>query len=71
MLAFKYKSAVRLAIWRFESESESIYIPLDADSTNARVIYPKQNACTVKSESGGINVRLKNKNSAVIIEIKA
>ena len=71
VLAFKYKSAVRLAVWRFESESESIYIPLDADSTNARVIYPKQNACTVKSESGGINVRLKNKNSAVIIEIKA
>jgi len=57
-----------MAVWRMDDDNESIFIP-DIKSKNIKIIYPVRNKCEIKNAVNGINVTLKDKKSAVVIQI--
>ena len=67
--AFKTPTCVRMAVWRMDSEDDTVFIPVDTEYKNVRVIFPKKNKATVTRVCGGVNITLKDKRSAIILEI--
>ena len=67
--AFKTPTCVRMAVWRMDSEDDTVFTPVDTEYKNVRVIFPKKNKATVTRVCGGVNVTLKDKRSAIILEI--
>ena len=68
-LAFRCDSGVRMSVWRMNSETDTVVIPVASENASAKVIYPKQNDCTLKATKESLTVTLKNPNTAVIIEL--
>lgn len=69
-VAHKLEQCVRLTVWRTDAEDEKIFIPLEKTNITAEVLYPSYLIGAVKTVDGGLEVELKNKYSAVIIEAK-
>ncbi len=67
--AYRTPSCIRLGIWRIDSESNTLFIPLDSEKQNVRVRYPLDNGAEVERVEGGINVTLPEQFTAVIVEV--
>lgn len=67
--AFRTPTCVRMAVWRMDGECDTVFIPVDTEYQNVRVIFPKKNKATVARVDGGISVTLEDKRSAIIVEI--
>ena len=67
--AFYTPSCVRMAVWRMDGDSDTVFIPVKTDHSNTRIIYPKKNKAAVTRVDGGVSVTLEDKRSAIILEI--
>ena len=67
--AYKTPSCIRLGVWRMDSESDTVFIPLETEKQNVRERYPVDNGAKIERAPGGINVTLPEKFTAVIVEV--
>lgn len=67
--AFYTPTCIRMAVWRMGGEDSTVFIPVDTEYENVRIIFPKKNKATVTRVNGGISVTLEDNNSAIILEI--
>lgn len=66
-LAYRYPKCIRLAVWRFDAETDTLEIPLMGIG-RVRVLYPSLPICELSQTEQGVNVTLKEAFSAVILE---
>ncbi|MBR2466946.1 MAG: alpha-galactosidase [Clostridia bacterium] len=67
--AYKYTSCRRMTVCRLDSEEASVNIPADFDFSEAKVLYPSNNKCTIEKTDGAITVTLPEKYTSVLIEL--
>lgn len=66
-VAFRSSDKVKMALWRLNSENQTITVPIKADKVS--VLYPSDHECDAKLTDNGILVSLRQKYSAVILDI--
>ncbi len=69
-LAFKCKNCIRLAIWRMESDKESITVPFDFKIESIKKLYPSKVDYKAEKIDNGVKVTLPNKFCAVLFEVE-
>ncbi len=66
-VAFRSSDKVKMALWRLNSENQTMTVPIKADKVS--VLYPSDYKCDAKLTDNGISVSLRQKYSAVILDI--
>lgn len=69
-LAFRCENCTRLAVWRMDSEEDTITIPLSFEINNVEKLYPLKDDYKSSKYSDGLKVTLPNKYCAVLLEVK-
>lgn len=69
-LAFKCKNCTRLAVWRMDSDKESITIPVKFNVNTIKRIYPSKNEYSAEMIEKNIIVSLPEKYCAILLEIE-
>ena len=67
--AYDNEKTAKMAVWRMDTDKDSIHVPLDFKVKSAKILYPvvKNGSVTVNCE--GVKVTLDKKYTAAIIEI--
>ena len=67
--AYKLPDKIRMAVWRLDENSDSLFVPINESVIDAKILYPTNCKGEVSVVSGGINVTLNNVNTAMVIEL--
>lgn len=69
-LGFKCEDCVRLAVWRMDSDDESITIPLEIKGNSLKKLYPSKADYKAEMVDNSIKVTLPDKYCAVLLELQ-
>ena len=67
-LGMRFQDCTRLSVWCMKTQERQIFIPLEASDQDARILYPSNSECTVKTLTDGLLVTFPNAYRAVLIE---
>ena len=67
--AYRTENKIRMAVWRMETDTDEITVPLTEIIKNAKIIYPKTPKGNVSITDKGVNVHLNERLYAVILEL--
>ena len=65
--AYAAPSCTRVAVWRLDTEEDTLVLPLACKT--ARVLYPASFDGALTVENGAVTVRMPRKNTAVLVEL--
>ncbi len=68
-LSFRCDSGVRMAVWRMETDKDTVRIPVATENGTAKIVYPKKSDCTLKADKEGVTVTFPRPNMALILEL--
>lgn len=68
--AYRYSDCIRLAVWRLESDRDTIEIPLKQTVGTVKRLYPSNSSCRTVLTETGINISMPCNNTAVLLELR-
>ena len=67
--AYDNEKTAKVAVWRMDTDKDSIHIPLDFKAKNAKILYPVVKNGSVNLSPDGLSVTLNERYTAAVIEI--
>ncbi len=67
--AYRYEKCIRMAVWRMETDTSTVRIPISEKIKDARIIYPSSPKARVSFTDAGAAVSLDEPLYAIIIEL--
>lgn len=68
-VALTAPQSTRLAVWRMDTDADSVHIPMAGDTNHAHILYPAGTAAKISPDGDGITVTLPDRYTAVVIEL--
>ncbi|MBR4073641.1 MAG: alpha-galactosidase [Clostridia bacterium] len=65
-VGYKSKTERYIAVWKLQTHKEELFVPLDTPD-GARILYPSDTKCRLKTEENGIVITMPQQLSAVLI----
>ena len=66
--AYRLKDCVRMAVWRMNTEKESVDVPLEKTG-GSKILYPKNSDAVLAETKQGLRITLRKPFSAIVLEI--